>query len=468
MQLNKNISPSVYECCKGKEVSNYVCIVCSNIYHKSCCARKKDVMFVDKHKIYCSKKCALKADEEEEQIVVLRKLLNGAQQEIEDRDKFIDSLKKKNLAFEDDVIDMETSYTSEIENNKSMINKLEHKLDQKCKQICALEARLSNMSTENELLLYEVYALKKQLDQQKTRDNGHDSSRNEQNNKECVVMVNLDKEQTTKAPHCNTNNVEEGHCILNSENSLDNANVSDTRTGEDASTDDDQPGPAAVDLDLAETTLENAKVKKNYKRGCVTSGKNVVIVSDEVGVNAAASLNPFLEKYNFSASGIVRPYADCCDISKSIFSNAIHCTQDDVLIVMLNTGNISNFRSLKLALKQIIPYGKLTNLLLVVKYEFEGDENIGNYIQQQIRNYCNTNKNTSIEFRPLETSHPRGLIKIIKQYFLDNSRTNSRTVLKTVKLSTLLRSNAATASINTSINTVSTEETQQMDKFFRD
>nr|CAI5865551.1 unnamed protein product [Callosobruchus analis] len=319
--LNKNISLSVYVCCKSKEVSNYVCIVCSNVYHKSCCARKKGVMFVDKHKIYCSKKCQLKADEEEH-IDVLRNPLENAQQEIEDRDKFIDSLKKKNLAFEDD-IDIETSYTSEIENNKSMINKLERKLDQRDKHICALEVRLSNMLTENEML----------LEQQKTKGKGHDSSRNEQNNKECVVMVNIDKEPTTKPPHCSNSNVEECNCTLYSENPLDNVTMSDTRL-----------------------------------------------------------LNPFLEKYNFSAS----------------------------------------------ALKQIIPHGKLTNLLLVVKYEFGGDENIGNYIQQQIRHYCNINKITSNEFRPLETSQPRGLIKPIKQYFYDNSRTKSRTVLKTVKTSTFL------------------------------
>nr|CAI5863016.1 unnamed protein product [Callosobruchus analis] len=115
------------------------------------------------------------------------------------------------------------------------------------------------------MLLGEIYALKSQLEQQKTNGKGHDSSRNEQNNKECVVMVNIDKEPTTKPPHCSTSNVEECNCTLYSENPLDNVTVSDTRTREDVSSNDDQPGQEAVERGLAETTLENAKVKKSYK-----------------------------------------------------------------------------------------------------------------------------------------------------------------------------------------------------------
>ena len=48
-----------YKCCK-KELNSYCCINCSNIFHKSCSSRKSDLIFIEGHRINCSKLCAEK------------------------------------------------------------------------------------------------------------------------------------------------------------------------------------------------------------------------------------------------------------------------------------------------------------------------------------------------------------------------------------------------------------------------
>nr|CAI5856801.1 unnamed protein product [Callosobruchus analis] len=122
--------------------------------------RKKDLVLLDKHMIYCGATCALKQDEREEEIVLLRQEMVELQKENVEKEKYIDSLRKKSSAFEEDVIDIETSYRDEIQSNQRVISNLNIMLDEKDRRIAALNEELQELKHSKEVLQDEIYKLK--------------------------------------------------------------------------------------------------------------------------------------------------------------------------------------------------------------------------------------------------------------------------------------------------------------------
>nr|CAI5826288.1 unnamed protein product [Callosobruchus analis] len=110
--------------------------------------------------IYCGATCALKQDEREEEIVLLRQEMVELQKENVEKEKYIDSLRKKSSAFEEDVIDIETSYRDEIQSNQRVISNLNIMLDEKDRRIAALNEELQELKHSKEVLQDEINKLK--------------------------------------------------------------------------------------------------------------------------------------------------------------------------------------------------------------------------------------------------------------------------------------------------------------------
>lgn len=119
------MSPITYKCCRNKELQNYCCVSCNNIFHKSCIERK-NVIIIESHKIYCSKKCEEKNAESE--ISSLKLTIDQLNLEIMERDNYIKTQKQASQIFEDDVIEIENHYNIQIKNQQEKIKVLEDKL----------------------------------------------------------------------------------------------------------------------------------------------------------------------------------------------------------------------------------------------------------------------------------------------------------------------------------------------------
>ncbi|CAH2005363.1 unnamed protein product [Acanthoscelides obtectus] len=78
--------------------------------------------------IYCSTICQGKGEEEMEKDNTNKEIIRELQQEVIEKDKYIASMKKRSLAFEDDVIEIEKNYNDDIQTYKRQIQNIEQQL----------------------------------------------------------------------------------------------------------------------------------------------------------------------------------------------------------------------------------------------------------------------------------------------------------------------------------------------------
>lgn len=178
-----------FKCC-NKELNNFCCLTCNNIFHKSCCERKKGLIIINKHIIYCSEVCAEKTNTDEEIINELRQQINNMNIELEEKNVYIQNIKRRSKIFEDDAIESEQNYLLEIEEYKIINDKLKAKLDQMLKRNSEIEEDLSN--EVNKLAQYEKeinelrktnYIMQKCMEDLKIKNQKSANELNKQNQK---------------------------------------------------------------------------------------------------------------------------------------------------------------------------------------------------------------------------------------------------------------------------------------------
>lgn len=106
-----------FKCCKNKPNINWICTVCHNIYHPSCCKRSnKHHKIIYQNWIWCSEECADKGgDTEAVDLPALRLLVAEKSQELESKNKYIARLRRHSTSFEGEVTEMEARLVSQIE-----------------------------------------------------------------------------------------------------------------------------------------------------------------------------------------------------------------------------------------------------------------------------------------------------------------------------------------------------------------
>lgn len=147
--------PYNYSCCRNKELNNYCCIICHNIYHKSCMERKKEAVIIEKHKIYCGKKCAEK--DESDDIKTLKELIDELQKEIIEKDAYINKQKRNHVVFEQDAMEIEEQYKNEIDKYRSTVGHLQQIINKEVE-------KNSEISKRNEEAKSNAHATKLELE----------------------------------------------------------------------------------------------------------------------------------------------------------------------------------------------------------------------------------------------------------------------------------------------------------------
>lgn len=139
-----------------------------------------------------------------------------------------------------------------------------------------------------------------------------------------------------------------------------------------------------------------------------------------------------MDNPSFSVQEIIKPETELSTLTRDIFDNTVSYGQNDYVIVMFNTKNISNCKTLNLALKNILPISKTTNLVLLSECNAPIDQIINHKLGNAINRFSRLNRNVSFKF--LIDRNQRGskfeIFHMLKNH-LNTSKYNN-VVLKTI------------------------------------
>lgn len=440
------MSKIFYECCKSKELKCYCCVVCLNIFHKSCCGRKNGMIQIDKHKIYCSEECQTNENTSQEkyenELSDYFETINSLKLQIEDQAAHIHRLEKLSKAFEIDVMENEQSYKQEIETIRTTICLLKEELKQKNSEIerekddaskfrkACCELQEINLKYKNEITSYRR-GINLNLDENMNEKEGDCTIKENSTPIKCQKAVDKTVEsvekkiemQKTEYEICilettekEVNNLKENgndtcqhislfdelrkvkegnkyEKLVNEEkNSLSKEYYGDTnKCGKIVNDKTIEDKPIQINED-EKTTEQHADGTKVVRKG------KILILGDEYAKNFARVLDLVIDTSQYKVEEIVDPRKELSELSKNLFDKSIEYGANDYVIIMFSTKNVSNNRTLNLALKNILPASKLSNIIIISECHKPGDDRINKKIMARLYRFKKSNKNCSCLF----------------------------------------------------------------------
>lgn len=147
---------NVFKCCSRKEFSNFICVVCYNVFHNSCLERKSDVIKMGGYKILCSSNCQHNNQLSEEQEANYKETIRKLQIEVAQREDSLKRLKRNSKVFEDEIMETEQGYVNTIEEQKLRIIQLKN-------EILLLNANNEKLKADIESRAEQILQLEKQI-----------------------------------------------------------------------------------------------------------------------------------------------------------------------------------------------------------------------------------------------------------------------------------------------------------------
>lgn len=141
-----------FKCCKNKLFSNYCCIECNSIFHPSCMDRCQQAIKLGGYKILCSLICQTNSNERDDGRAAFQQEIESLQQEIRDKDRYLDRLKRNSRVFEDEVSDAEKSFALQLERINQRNSTLEDEIKEVRSQAENLTVELKSAMDLNQIL----------------------------------------------------------------------------------------------------------------------------------------------------------------------------------------------------------------------------------------------------------------------------------------------------------------------------
>lgn len=124
----------------------------------------------------------------------------------------------------------------------------------------------------------------------------------------------------------------------------------------------------------------------------------VLIIGDEYAKNFAKVLDLVMDNSDKEVEEVVNPKMELCEITRFLFEKTIKYGKNDYVIIMFNTNNISNNRSFRFSIKNMLPVSKVTNLIILSELNKNIDKKITNAFFKKVREFTSTNRNISLQF----------------------------------------------------------------------
>lgn len=141
----------MYRCCK-KTLTCFSCVGCGDVFHPSCLQRRKNVIRLGSHRIYCSDKCQEEVIERESKIENFVEDIKRLTKEVEDWEQYAQRLKKGSSVFEEEVLQTEQKYLDKLSELNDLIQHREIELKELGDRFRQLEQELETVGGENEKL----------------------------------------------------------------------------------------------------------------------------------------------------------------------------------------------------------------------------------------------------------------------------------------------------------------------------
>ena len=120
-----------YRCCKSKQFIHFVCVKCSNVFHKSCLSKyRNQITFVKDNKIVCCKTdsdFSISSDSDDEKIN-LEKTINELAEDSDIKNKYILKLKQEREQFVKEALKSEEEMSELINRQDKIIYELKEQL----------------------------------------------------------------------------------------------------------------------------------------------------------------------------------------------------------------------------------------------------------------------------------------------------------------------------------------------------
>lgn len=160
----------------------------------------------------------------------------------------------------------------------------------------------------------------------------------------------------------------------------------------------------------------------------------ILVVGDETGKYIPTYLHKHVDHGTWEIYGNIKPGIEFLDLTRSLFDLSLQYGNNDVIFVIFNTYNISNWHNLKKALKLLLKLSKVTNLVILSKRGQADDINIEKFIRNKIYNFSRINKNCSLYFElNVDNIHSKTMW-LVKNYFPKCVNNNVNIVLKTIQV----------------------------------
>nr|CAI5858990.1 unnamed protein product [Callosobruchus analis] len=377
---------SKFACCKTKDVMYYICITCFGVYHHSCANRLRGIRKLTGNRIVCCSK--YEADDNKEADVKLHEEINKLKTEIVDKENFRD--------FENDVLEIELKFIEEQKINKEQLKVQKEKL-------CIMHQDLIQTENKNTELLITIEDCQKHLREAEKIINDLRSIESE-------ILTSMSiLEQTNDIYAKEIDSLHRRSGTVNGR--LLNQDQGDQEYQEN----------------LSSYASKDKKVPAKQK-------KKIVVVGDELSLNVSRLLNIHLNSSEYEAKGIVKCNADFHDISKTVISNWSDCGQNDTIVVIINSSSIPNHKMMRNSLKKVLPCIKSSNLLFLIHLNIRGDEYIKNMFENEIDQFRQVNRNTSIHITFLYKPFSKSIASFITNNYIPKmiESYSTKTVLKTI------------------------------------
>lgn len=486
------MSKIFYECCKLKELKCYCCVVCLNIFHKGCCGRKNGMILIDKHKIYCSEECQnnenTRQEKYENELSEYIETISSLNLQIEEQAAYIQRLVKLSKAFEIDAMENEQSCKQEIAAVRTTICLLKEELKQKNSDIERLKDETSevkeecselqemNLKYKNEIALYrrgidlnlslnenkngneEYSTIEENLGPTKSRNALDKTAKSVEKTVEmqkirkCILETNekeVNKPKVNGKDTCQntslfdelrqaTEDKQSENLESEDDNSLFKEYYEGTKKTGNDKTIEDKPKKINDDGKTTEQPADSTRVARKGK---------ILIVGDEYAKNFARVLDLVIDTSQYKVDELVDPRKELSELSKNIFDKSIDYGTNDYVIIMFNTKNVSNNRTLNLALKNILPASRLINIIIISECHKPIDNRINKKIMATLSRFKKSNKNYSCLFlRDYKKNGSKIKLCNSIKYFL--TRPVNSIVLKTIVCKEDISSVGTTGIIN--------------------
>lgn len=160
----------------------------------------------------------------------------------------------------------------------------------------------------------------------------------------------------------------------------------------------------------------------------------ILIIGDEYAKNFATILDLVMDMSNYSVEEIIKPKCELSDITLKLFEMLTNYGANDHVIVLFNTKNISNNVTLRHALRNLLPVGKFTNLIIISELNQNNDKIIVNAFKNGVHKFKKVNINSSVQFHNANRYYGSRFIIVKKIDHFIKRTSPDRIVLKTVNI----------------------------------